>query len=190
MPNLIEFNPLTILVGCAVAGVLSFFLIIFYGEKIWLPERLREFMRTPRIIFIRYIHSMPQLVGRKWIKKGIKEVKNNDKVYILDQRKIVFSVYGNPIYFFDVDKCVPIPFGKLDEALIDSVKVMKNSLDTKIFQDYTSNPKMEKTYLMVIGVLIVAVMGIAIYGQYTLSQQSLKILELTKLAQSGGVVIK
>lgn len=191
-------SPLNVAIIFGIVGVGAGITIVVAHDKMqFLPERIHEFFRDSRMIFFVKVGETYQLNGRWWFKRNIKSVTLKEKLYIMDNDKIVYSTKGNHIWFFDREKAVPIPFGKLNEALKDSTKVFKTSMDTKIFKDYTTGGAQDKFLLLCVAGLVIMLVIVSGYSIYTINNQNTELMKLTlKIAgiignstKTGGGVI-
>jgi hypothetical protein len=109
------------------------------------------------------------------------EFKFKDFTYKIDMNKSIddkrrFSV--EKILYYEKDKSEPLSFIKPDK-FFDS-KTFKAYIENKDYQDLMKDSAQEKIYLMLIIGLVVALVAVVVYSQYTSSQLNDKIISLMR----------
>jgi hypothetical protein len=108
----------------------------------------------------------------------------------------VYSKKNNPILYYDIDKPDPINIQNIQTGK-DNSKLYHTLFRSKITNEVLNHID-NKMIFIIIGLCVIAVIGVGLYGQYELSLANDKIAELTtkmislyaNSTKTGGIVIK
>lgn len=98
--------------------------------------------------------------------------------YNIKLEDAVMSNKNNPILWYKKGSADPIKIINKDDKSKSS-RLYHTTLHSKVAEDVLNESK-NRTMFLIIGVFVIAIIGIGLYSQYMLSQQNDKILLLTK----------
>ena len=129
-----------------------------------------------------------RIVKVKWMnqsKDTFDDTMGKDKhKYNIRLENAVMSNKNNPILWYKRGDTEPI---KINSSVHEgkSSKLYRTTFDSKVAEDVLNENK-NKTMFIIIGVFVIAIIGVGLYSQYLLSEQSNKILLLSK--QLAGIL--
>jgi hypothetical protein len=123
-------------------------------------------------------------------------VGKDKHTYNIRLEDAIMSKKNNPILYYKRGDTEPIKINSKDSKGKSS-KLYHTVLHSKVVEDVLNESK-NKTMFLIIGLFVIAIIGIGLYSQYMLSQQNDKILLLTKRltealvnqTRTGGVIIR
>ena len=139
-----------------------------------------------QVYVLRKMDKTYKIVKKLKIKNSDKEIKYNDKIFIVNLEICIYDVNNKPVLYYDYDNCIPInPFISKEVKSPDLLQTyLKTNIYPKIFGVDSGN------FLMIV-LIVVCVVSIVIsaYSVFMLvdMQNVLKTI-LSKIAPS--VVIK
>jgi hypothetical protein len=129
-----------------------------------------------------------RIIKVKWMnqsKDTFDDTMGKDKhKYNIRLENAVMSNKNNPILWYKRGDTEPI---KINSNAHEgkSSKLYRTTFDSKVAEDVLNENK-NKTMFIIIGVFVIAIIGVGLYSQYLLSEQSNKILLLSK--QLAGIL--
>lgn len=123
----------------------------------------------------------------RWLIQGkdtFDDIIGKDKhTYNIKLEDAMISNKNNPILYYKKGNSDPIKF--TDDKYGKSSKLYHVALKSKVAEDVLNEDK-NKSMFIIIGLFVIVIIGIGLYSQYLLNEQSNKILLLTK--QLAGIL--
>lgn len=141
---------------------------------------------------IRCIITVPyggtiRIMKVKWVPQS--KTTFNDKVgkeshtYNIQLENSVMSNKNNPILWYEKGCTESIQLNK--KAVGKNSRLYYTALKSKVAEDILNESK-NRTIFLIIGLFVIAIIGVGLYSQFLLSEQNGKIIILTK--QLAGII--
>ena len=140
---------------------LKIYMVSKYGEELY---KLSKTLR---------IHEKTQLFTYK------------NKVYAVDYNRVILDTKNKPTIYYDVNNSIPLGLNVLREV---NSEVVNSFFESEVIKDMYAKKPDKMLYILIFG-LIIGLVAIGIYSQYTQGKLNQQIIDLTNRLTGGSNVV-
>ena len=137
---------------------LKIYIVSKYGEELY---KLSKTLR---------IHEKTQLFTYK------------NKVYAVDYSRVILDTKNKPTIYYDINNSIPLGLNVLREV---NSEVVNSFFESEVIKDMYAKKPDKMLYILIFG-LVIGLVAIGIYSQYTQGKLNQQIIDLTNRLANGG----